>query len=220
MNILPSFPLLGSLLGWVLFVISIPSGWAQEVSSPEVFSKRHLLKTAPVHLEEVNLSYERFSHPNRSVQFGLGYLYQAHVNAGYAGEPLATRVNGFALRVSQRSYSGRRRTGPEGGYRGPMAMYRYMAFPPSPRSGNVHLTQQVASLQYMWGIQRIFANWLVVDAYTGLGGRIKYAYERGGDPQHDMYKSRLYGFLAATGPDWSILLGPSVHLNLSVGVAF
>lgn len=218
MKFLSSFPLLGLLLGWVLVVFSIPSGWAQEVSSPEAFSKLHLLKTAPVHLEEVNLSYERLRRPNRSVQFGLGYLYQAHVNAGSAGEPVARRVNGFALRVSRRTYSGRQRTGPEGGYRGPMAMYRYMAFPPSSR--NEHLIQQVAALQYMWGKQRIFANWLVVDGYVGLGGRNKYAYERNGDSREDMYRNGLFGILAASGPTHVILLGPSVHLNLSVGVAF
>src|SRR5688572_27052413 len=88
-----------------------------------------MLKTVPLHLEEINLAVEKFYKSNRSLQYGVGYIYRVWTNTGYVGEPVATAVDGVSLRLSYRMYTGKRFPSPQGGYHGPLATYRYMSLP-------------------------------------------------------------------------------------------
>jgi hypothetical protein len=196
---------------------------AQKNDSSRVKIPGPILKTAPLNLEEVNLAVERFHKPSRSLQYGAGYIYRVLTNTGAVGEPHGSEVNGLSLRLSYRMYPEKRFASPQGVYHGPLFTYRYMAFPKKVYTDqfkqlqSYKLYQQVFSLQYMLGIQRVFKEWFVVDAYMGLGGRVKYAYMKGTNPD-ERVPFIFYGHISKSGSDWALLYGPSVSFNIAIGV--
>lgn len=211
------------LLGWVAVIGSLRAQVPDAGAAPLPVT---LLKTAPVHFEEVNAAVERFYGANYSLQYGAGYIYRSMVNAGAFGEPVGRPVNGLSGRLAYRRYWGSRFAAPQGGYHGPLATYRYLTYPNRVyydqfnRPQSLKLRQQVFSVQYLLGMQRIFKGWLVVDAFAGLGVRLKFATRKdtGAEPGIDMGQGQFYGRKLAASPDWILLAGPSVSLNLAVGV--
>ncbi len=218
--------------GFLLFglLLSAITPVVAQTSVTELPVPRTMLKTAPIHLEEINVAVEKFHRANRSWQYGAGYIYRTFTNSGSAGEPRGQEVNGLSVRLSYRMYPEKRFVSPQGGYHGPLATYRYMALPTefyqtqTNQSFTLKPKQQVFSLQYLLGMQRVFKGWFVVDAYAGLGGRLKYATEKGSEDFYKHYNSRyyggqFYGKRLAIGPDWAILLAPSFSFNIAFGVA-
>jgi hypothetical protein len=195
---------------------------AQGVPDFPVQAFRHVLSTVPLQPEEINLSYERAYRDNRSFQLGLGYIHHIHLNQE-AFVPTPHDGKGISVRLSTRRYPSARYAAPEGFYRGPRVVYRYMAFKESSyldqqnRLIRDQLILHVASLQYLIGYQRVFWRWLAVGGYAGAGGRLKYAFER--DPERDP-SFRVIGRSIASGPNWTLEIVPSLHLNASIGVAF
>lgn len=210
-----------SVLALLLITVNVK---AQKSDSARTVIPRPLVKTVPLQSGELNVAVERFHRSDRSLQYGVGYIYKAYTNSGYVGEPSGEKVDGISLRLAYRNYREKRLASPQGGYHGPLATYRYMAFPDKLYSDQFHviqsvkLKQQVFSLQYMLGMQRVFKKWFVIDAYAGLGGRLKYATQKDSGSDARSYLYRFYGKEVKSGSDWLLLAGPSFSFNIAIGV--
>ncbi|WP_347157433.1 ABC transporter ATP-binding protein [Pontibacter chitinilyticus] len=190
----------------------------------------HVLKLHPLQLNELYLSYEKLRTNHVSNELGLSYLYKAYLDGGDNLLDNGKKVQGFAVRMSQRHYTSKKRSGtPFGFFHGPMFGYRFMVFEEnaldqpqlSPEDPDYRfigrLYQNSLELNYELGWQFKLGTHLNLAVSGALGARVKYAYAKGAGALLENY---IVGRTLTSDGNSAVVVTPSPQLNLSLGYAF
>ncbi|HSI91798.1 MAG TPA: hypothetical protein VK927_11825 [Adhaeribacter sp.] len=198
-------------------------------------------KIRPLQFGEIYLSYEKVKELDQTNEIGIGYIYKSFVGASSRDSLTGTALTGFysnfldeedyvisdcdgiVVRMSQRNYPSAIRPAPAGFYYGPAFMYRFIAFRndllfdfPGEVVGRMY--QHVLGFHYQVGYQAIVVKHLSLEVFGGLGARAKMTTAR-------LSKGRVEERVIAPlkfGRDNNTVVSaaPSLHLNVSLGLAF